>query len=56
MLVVQLQEEADTPSPVHGVPGLGPPDQGTMEADREGLLLGAPQGAVGEMAVEVGGY
>ena len=35
------------------MPGLGPPDQEAVEADREGLSLG---GAVGEMAVEGGGY
>ena len=44
VLVVQLREatDADAPSPVHGVSGLGPPDWKVMEEDREGLKMAAP--------------
>ena len=37
MLVVQLQEEADAPSSLHRVQGLGSADSEVMEEDWEGL-------------------
>ena len=43
MLVVQLREEAVTSSLVHGVPGLGPPDQRAVVKGWKVLRLGAPE-------------
>ena len=40
----------------HGVQSLGPPDQEAVEEGREGLPLGAPEGATGQVVVEGGGY
>ena len=34
-MVVQLREAADEPSPVYGVPSLGPSDQEVVEEDRK---------------------
>ena len=52
MLVVQLREEAVAPLLVHGVSGMGPPDQGALAESGEGLRVGAPEGTSAEMAVE----
>ena len=52
VLVVQLREEAVAPPSVHGVPSVGPPDQGALAEGRKGLWVGAPEGASAEMAVE----
>ena len=55
MLVVKLPGEADVPSPVHGVPGLGSSNQEAVEEDREGLQVAAPEGT-GQVDVGGGGY
>ena len=56
MLVVQLWEETDSPPPLHEVPGLSAADPQAVEEDWERLPLGAPEDAVGEVALEGGGY
>ena len=56
MLVVQLWEETDAPPSLHGVSSLGAADPRAVEGDWERLPLGAPEGAVGEVALEGGGY
>ena len=45
--MVQLREVADAPSPLHGVPNVGPSDQEAVEEDWQGLPVAAPEGAVG---------
>ena len=56
VFVVQLREEADAPPPLHKVSGLGAVDQEVVEKDREGLPLGTPEGAVGEVDVAGEGH
>ena len=53
--MVQLREEANAPPPVHRVPGVGSSDQDAVEEDREGLPLGAPEGAVCEVTIYLRG-
>ena len=47
MLVVQLREAVDAPSPFQGMPGMGPSDQKAVEEDWKELPVAAPLGAVG---------
>ena len=47
VLVVQLREVADAPSPLHGEPNVGLSDQEPVEEDWQGLPVAAPEGAVG---------
>ena len=53
VLVVRMRQETDAPSPLHGVQGVDPSDQGAMARSGKGLWLGAPTGTCAALAVEV---
>ena len=42
----------DPPPPFYGVQGVGAPDQKAVEGHREGQWVEAPQGTLGEVAVQ----
>lgn len=44
-------QEVGAPPPIHRVSGLASPDQKTVEENRQGLWVGAPEGAIGQVAV-----
>ena len=51
MLVVQLRQEAVASPSFCRVQGLGPPDQKTVEGDRQGVCMGVPEGTGGQVAM-----
>ena len=50
--VVWERKEIDPPPSLHGVQGLDAPDQEAMGGRREGSRVEAPQGTLGQVAVE----
>ena len=52
MLVVRGRKETDSPPPLHGVQGVGAPDQEVVEGHRESPWVEAPQGPHGQVAME----
>ena len=50
LLVVRQRQETVATSPFHGVQGMDPTDQGSVEESGKGLWAGAPEGTSAEMA------
>ena len=56
LLVVRGRKEADSPPPLHGVPGVAPADQAIIERRREGLWVEAPKSPFGQETLEGQGH